>query len=72
MWIGVQTEERELQCGCPHKWSTHALAAQSPGKNPGAHGMGGLVDLRASLNVLQEKKSLPLPGFEPLITQSIP
>jgi hypothetical protein len=43
----------------------HAPAALPPGKEPpGAHWIGGWVDLRAGLDDLEKRKFLALPGLE--------
>jgi hypothetical protein len=43
----------------------HALAAFPSGKQPpGTHGIGGSVDPKAGLDVM-EKTLLPSPGMEP-------
>ena len=43
----------------------HAPVSLSPGMNPGAHSVGGLVGHRAGLDVL-EKRSLALVGIRTL------
>jgi hypothetical protein len=41
----------------------HAPAAMLPGKNRGAHWIGGLVDLRASMDILEQGEYLAPSGI---------
>lgn len=48
------------------------MAALPPGRNTGAHGVGGWVDPGASLDVFEEDRNfLPLPEFEPRTVDSV-
>jgi hypothetical protein len=42
----------------------HAPAALHPGKEPGTHWMGDLVNPRAGVDDMERRKILPLQGLE--------